>query len=464
MNVLTRGMRNAFRNGIRTFSIIIILSLSIALALAMVLARGAVQNKIEAVKSSIGNTITVAPAGVQGFEGGGEPLTSSDIDQLKHIAHVTSITQSLQDRLNSDSTNLESAIEAGTLGKRFLQKSGADEGPVITTPGGMDTVQLSPPIRASASSDLSATDAVNDGKIHLTSGQLFAADSAENVAIVGKSLAEKNNLAAGSTFTVYDTQITVVGIYDTGTAFTNGNLVMPLATLQKLSGQEGQISSAVVKVDSITNIDSTVTAIKDKLGDKADVTSQQSAAETALEPLENIKTVSLFSLIGAIVAGSVIILLTMIMIVRERRREIGVLKAIGASNLKVMFQFMSEAATFTIMAAAVGIIIGIAAGNPITQLLISNSSSDSAAQNTKGGPVVSQQAGPGAKPVIIEGPRGVASKLGFNDQNLKNIQTAVGWDILAYGLAVAVLIALAGSATAAMLIAKIRPAEVMRVE
>ena len=37
-----------------------------------------------------------------------------------------------------------------------------------------------------------------------------------------------------------------------------------------------------------------------------------------------------------VVAGAIIIFLTMMMIVRERRREIGVLKAIGASNVNVV--------------------------------------------------------------------------------------------------------------------------------
>jgi putative ABC transport system permease protein len=467
VNVLTRGMRNAFRNGIRTFSIIIILSLSIALALAMVLARGAVQTKIDSVKGSIGNTVTIAPAGVKGFEGGGEPLQSSAIDSLKDIAHVAAVTKNVQDRLDSDSTNLQSAIDAGTLGKRFRSNSAEASGPVMVIDGESGAAKaFSPPLRVSASTDLTASEAATNGTVNLTSGALFATDSTENVAIVGKSLAEKNNLSVGATFTAYATTIKVVGIYDTGNTFTNGGLLMPLASLQKLSGQEGELSDATVKVDSITNVSSTVAAIKNKLGTAADVTDQQSEAESALAPLENIKTISLFSLIGAVIAGAVIILLTMIMIVRERRREIGVLKAIGASNLKVMFQFMSEAVTFTVIAAAIGILLGVAAGNPITSVLVNNSSSSSNASGggkLGGGPMLTQS-GPGEKPAITQGPRGVAKNLGFGTDNLKNVKAVVGWDILLYGLGVALLIALAGSATAALLIAKIRPAEVMRVE
>jgi putative ABC transport system permease protein len=48
--------------------------------------------------------------------------------------------------------------------------------------------------------------------------------------------------------------------------------------------------------------------------------------------------------------------------------------------------------------------------------------------------------------------------------NLSSIHAAVGWSIILYGLAAAVIIAVVGSALASFLIAKVRPAEVMRAE
>ncbi|MGH9224499.1 MAG: hypothetical protein ACRD2W_12140 [Acidimicrobiales bacterium] len=85
MSVIGRGVRNAFRNGIRTFSIVVILSLSIAMALAMLLAREAVKGRIESVEGSIGNLITVSPAGFRGLQGGGEPLAEAEVARLASI-------------------------------------------------------------------------------------------------------------------------------------------------------------------------------------------------------------------------------------------------------------------------------------------------------------------------------------------------------------------------------------------
>ncbi len=458
MNVLTRGVRNAFRNVIRTFSLVFILGLSIGLSLAMLVAYQAVSKKITSVKASVGNTVSVAPAGVQGFEGGGNPLTVSQLAVLKSITHVTSINESLNDRLTSSNTNLQSSITAGSLGRRFAANSGqgfTPPGGGFAGQGGAGTATFTPPVTVIGTTD--PTTLAQDTTATIISGQVFAGNSTDNVAVVGKALASKNNLTVGSTFTAYGATIKVIGIYTTGTTFGDAQLVMPLATVQALSSQPGDVTAATINVDSITNVDAVTSAVKSKLGSAADVTNAATQAQTTIQPLQNIQTISMYSLIGATIAGAVIILLTMIMIVRERRREIGVIKAIGASNVKVTLQFAAEAVTLTAMGAVVGILIGIAAGGPITNMLVSNSTSNTASVARAGGHVFG---GGGV------GFRGGANFRSFGgvSRGLSNVHAVIGWSILLYGLLAALVIAIAGSVLASFFIAKIRPAEVMRTE
>lgn len=449
MGAIHRGIKNAFRNLIRTFSIVIILGLSIGLALTMLIARQAVQSKIDSVKGSIGNMITVSPAGARGFEGGGEPLKTDQIAQIKTLPHISSVTQTLNDRLDSKSTNLQSAVDAGSIGRRFQGQGDSSQG---NTRSGSGNANFTPPVMTVGSTDLSALQSFGGGSINLTSGEKFDANVDAPVALLGKSLAEKNNLKVGSTFQAYSENITVKGIFDTGNSFSNNLVVMPLSTLGRLSGQAGAISSAIVQVDSIENMTSTVDTIKTKLGTTADVVSQQDTSTQALEPLENIKSISMISLIGAVAAGAVIILLVMMMIVRERRREIGVLKAIGATNIKVMAQFVFESITLTVMGTAVGILVGVFGSSPITKVLVQTSTS-TAQQSGQGG---AREAG------------GIAGRMmqfaGQGGASLRNIQTSVDWHIVLYGIGVAILIAILGSAIPAFFISKIRPAEVMRTE
>ncbi len=460
MNVITRGIRNAFRNGVRTFSIIIILGLSLGLALAMVVARQAVQDKISSVKSSIGNTITISPAGAQGFQGGGEPLTTDQLTKIAATANVIKVTETLNDRLTTDNTSLVSAIEPGTLGNRRGRDSGVGfVPPDAADRGGNGTNQrqitrtFTPPVIVTGTNDLSDQSVYGGNKVTFTSGQPLDTSKDEDKAIVGTALATKNNLSVGSTFTAYGKSVTVTGIYDTGNTFSNAGLIMSLPALQRLSAQPGSITSALVTVNSIDNVDSATSAIKTELGDKADVVSNQDTAKQAIAPLENVKTISLYSLVGAVIAGAVIILLTMVMIVRERRREIGVMKAIGASNLTIMFQFISEAITLTALGLIVGLVIGASAANPIAKILVNNSSGSNTAQTVSG----PQFAGRG-------GQRGLRAFGNNSLASAKNIKAKVGLNILSYGIGTALIIAIIGSALPAFLISKIRPAEVMRAE
>jgi putative ABC transport system permease protein len=457
MSAIARGGKNAFRNIIRTLSITIIVGLSIGLALVMVLSLKAVQGRIDTVKSQIGNNITISPAGARGFEGGGEPLTQTELKSIASAAHVVKTTYTLSDRTRTgDTISLTASIDMGTLGNRQRNFTNSNSDQTRQAPpdtadrqesnsGTTTTRTFTMPIMITGSSNLSNTSVAGGSQFKITSGKAPSGTSSENIAAVGKSLAAKNNLKVGSTFTLHGAAVKVVGIYDAGNTFSNGGIVMPLKALQALTGQTGEISSASVQVDSITNVDTVAKTAETKLGTKADIVTPTDTSSSALTPLENIKTIATYSLIGSLVAGAIIILLTMLMIVRERRREIGVLKAIGSSNMSIVTQFVTESTVLTLIGSAFGAILGVLLSNPILNVMVNNSTSTTA-----------QAAGQGARAAFMSGP-GIRSAL-------QNIQANVGLDLLLYGLLAAIIIAVIGSAIPAWISARIRPAEAMRSE
>lgn len=463
MNTIWRGAKNAFRNTLRTFSITLILGISIGLALIMLLANEAVSSKIESVKSSIGNTITINPAGARGFEGGGEPLTVTQIDKIRDLDHIEKIEISLLSRLITDEdTDLDAAIEAGTLGNR-QGSFGARQFNINFEGGGNQGGNSAPtnftlPITVTG---ISSASSLSGSSIAISEGEAFKDDSEESVAILGKDLAEKNKLEIGDSFKAFDKSVKVVGIFDAGNSFTNNSLYMPLKSLQTLSDQADEITNATIRVDSIDNLDATASVIKETLGeDKADVTTNEETSKQALTPLQNIKNISLYSLYGALIAGSVITLLIMTMIVRERRREIGVLKAIGASNATIVTQFVSESMVLTLFGSILGIILGFFLSNPVLHALTEN---NSAAENNFGAPQGFMAGGPGrggfARVVQIGG-AGIQNI----SANLNDISAVVDYQIILYGLGAAILIAIIGSALPAYLASKVRPAEIMKGE
>ena len=488
MNTITLGMRNAFRNAVRSLSIIVILGISIGLSLVMLIAHQAVGTKIADAKSSIGNTITIAPAGFSQFSQANNALTTTELGKVSSINHVTNVTEILTDRLttigstqpsfgkfgntSSNSTNNQTSLKSPTTinlngnsgGGQHFFISGGESGSGLPT-------SFSLPITIVGTN--SPTDLGNDtaGTVTITSGKMIGGSSNTNDAMVSQSMASKNNLKVGSTFTAYGKTLTVAGIFKSSTQAGADDIVVSLPAEQRLSGQSGVVTSAIATVDSVDNLSATTTAIKNALGSNADVTNSQTQVNQTIQPLNSVKTITLYSLVGAVIAGSLIILMTMIMIVRERRREIGILKAIGASDARVIFQFMSEAVTLTIAGAVIGIVIGVVGSNPVTNTLVSNAanSTTTSTQMTAGpGGGRFGMNGGGAQPNFTVRSTTGRSFFGRNANSLGNsfrdVHANVGWSILAYGLGAAILIAIIGSTLAGWLIARVRPSEVLRSE
>jgi putative ABC transport system permease protein len=84
------------------------------------------------------------------------------------------------------------------------------------------------------------------------------------------------------------------------------------------------------------------------------------------------------------VATSAIILLIMVFSVRERVREIGVMKTLGFSNGSIVSQFMLEGVSVTFLGCIVGAIVGIIAYPTLSGLLMPTTTSDAV---TNGAPV-----------------------------------------------------------------------------
>jgi len=453
VGTIQRGTKNAFRNTIRTLSIVLILSISFSLALVMLLSVQAVNKRTSSVSAAVGTTITVTPAGSQGFSGGGNPLTTSDVNKIAATPNVVSVSSSVGDRLSNSSssiggpgagsggtTSLKSPITPGSLGRRF---GGGNSSPGFTPPA-----NFSLPVQVTGATEPLSATVLGANSVTLASGKAIDGSSSELVADVGTTLAKKNDLKVGSTFTAYDKKITVEGIFDAKSEFVDGGFVMPLKTVQKLSGING-VTTVVAKASSIATLPTAASDIQSTLGTSvASVTTGQTNSASVVSSLNSIKTIALYSLIGALIAAAVILFLSMLMIVRERRREIGILKAFGSSNGGVMRQFVAEAMTLTGMGALGGIVLGVLLSNPVLNVLVNNTKASTTSSGFPGPPRFA----------------GIGSPIGFSSSTLSNLHAAVGLNVVVFGLLAAVLIAVVGSAIPSYVIAKIRPAEVLRGE
>lgn len=482
MNLISRGIKNTLRSPLRSGAIILMFAISIALVLSMLVARSSVQAKINEVKATAGTNITIRPAGVMGGMGGGDPLTAAQLTTIKNTANITATTMTLTDQLSSDSTSLEASLELGAFGRRMQQESSSSsssDGSSSDSSSSGDSSSNSSTSDSSSSSQtmptmrpritVTGTTDVNsvstDGSdLTLKSGATIDASGTAYDALVGSSLATKNSLSVGSTFTMYDKTFTVKGIYETGNTFSDSGVIVPLTTLQTITNQADAVSTVTATVNSSDNVATTVTSLKSSLGSAADITSEVERAESSVSSLEGIASLALGGVIAASIAGAAIILLAMIMIVRERRREIGVMKAIGGTDGKVVGQFIVEGFGLTIIGAIVGIVLGVFVSGPMTTSLVNNqSSTNQSSRTTRSG--ISNSASSNNSGAERGGPGGLVAD-GFEQlrSNASQVKASLTPQVFGLALGVTFLISLIGTAIPAWFTARIRPAEVLRTE
>lgn len=488
MSVLARSVGNAFRNKVRTAAVVAVLAVAIGLALAMLVANQAVGSKVQELNSSVGTVLTVNPAGGQGFEGGGEPLTTGQAATAAAVPNVSSVVGTTSLRLRNAAeaaaqtaagtqggpgggqggpggtsaatltTSLTAAVDAGTLGGRNQAANGTGTTGTTTQP------TRSLPITATGiGAEVDST-----GKaLTITEGTGLGDYSAASTgALLGTTLAEKNGLSVGSTFTVNDQTYTVSGLFDSGTTFGNNALYVTLPAAQTLAGLPDELSSMIVTVDSMENVQSAKAALETALGtDKADVTQGQNL-ESAVSSLGSVKNISFIAFVAALGTAGLIILLIMVMLVRERRREIGVLKAIGAPNRTIGLQFVLEALVLVAMGSAVGAAIASFASGGIASALIStNSTTTTTAATTGRGAAMAGAAGGAGMPGGGAGfPGGTGGPLGGASQLLTSVTASASPGVIAAGIAAVFGVAIIGALVPALLTARIRPIEVLRGE
>ena len=459
MNVLTRGVKNALRSPLRSGAIVLMFAISIALILSMLVARSSVQAKINEVKATAGTNITIRPAGVMGGMGGGDPLTAAQLTTIKSTANVSSTTLTLTDQLGTDDTELESSQELGAFGQRQMrfESSGttsATQGTGTTTTEDTDRPAPTPRITVTGTNDVNSV-STNGSDLNITSGKTIDASSNGLVALVGSTLATKNSLEVGDTFTAYGSTVTVSGIYTTDNAFQDSGIIMPLTTLQTLTEQTDVVNTVIATVNSSDNVAAAVSSLETSLGDDADITSESETAAASVESLESISSLALAGVIGAAIAGAAIVLLAMVMVVRERRREIGVMKAVGGTDGKVVGQFTIEGLTLTLIGTVIGIGLGVAVSGPMTTSLVSSQSSSTS--------TTTAATGTGTRG-MMGGPGGFAGGVEQINTNITQVSASLTPQVFATALGLTFLIAIIGSAVPAWLTARVRPAEVLRTE
>jgi putative ABC transport system permease protein len=327
MSFLSLVVKNPFRNKTRSSLAIVGIAIGIMVIVALGMVTGGLKASTQSTLKAGAAEITVGQTGSNSFGSGGT-LNQTFVADLLVIDGVKDTGGIL--RTSNTST-------AGASSSSSQASFGPSGGVSVT---GIDVEKLS----------LVGVDSVN--------GTVFTNNSADEV-IVGKTAAEGLNQTVGDTINLYGKDFKIVGTFETGNFITDAGIMMSLSTLQNLTSNEDKVSNILVKVTDNANVTTVSKTIEDTYPNELSTTTAEATAGRINQGLGFIDTATWAISLLAIFIGAVGVINTMIMSVYERTREIGVLKAVGWKDRRILGMILGESVVLTLIAFVVGTVVAV---------------------------------------------------------------------------------------------------------
>ena len=198
-------------------------------------------------------------------------------------------------------------------------------------------------------------------------GRLIKETELDNIVIgyiIAKTMFERE-VSVGESLEVNGKRFRVVGILEEiGSTTDDSSIYMSVRAAQSLFEVGDDINFIFLQTDNTEIVGEVKQKIEDRLkkirgGKDFDILSTEDQAEQVNQILDIITFVLGGIASVSLLVGGVIIMNTMLMSVLERTKEIGVMKATGATNHQVLGIFLAESSVVGFVGGTVGIIVGI---------------------------------------------------------------------------------------------------------
>ena len=187
-------------------------------------------------------------------------------------------------------------------------------------------------------------------------------------AVVGTDLAARIGVSVGEVFHVIPAQgsasgvsrrLRVAGIFRSGLfEYDSTWIYVPLETAGAFAGSNHTASVLSVQVNDVDNVRQVSANVSKALGNSYTIVDWQQANQPLFAALALERRMGLF-IIGLIIAIATLNITTMlILVVVERRRDIAILNALGATRAGVMMVFIIEGAVIGAIGAVTGVLLG----------------------------------------------------------------------------------------------------------
>jgi putative ABC transport system permease protein len=332
----------------RSFLTLLGIAIGIMAIISLMALGEGMQQAITGELSSLSDSIIVSTGGgVFSLFGGGESssneyFTDRDIVDIAHIQGIKDI-----------STQLSGSARAEYNGET-----------TIISLTGMDTDVMM----------------IQFGTTDLEAGSFLSEDDQNNI-MIGYTIAHDTfdaDISVGSRIKINGEKFFVTGIFSQqgmgGITSSDNVILMNSRDFKILTGQSN-ISSAYVRVYDVNEVESIATNIENAINenhgkkDFASATSMSSILDTIQSVIGILQLVLVAIASIALIVASIGIMNTMLTSVMERTREIGIMKAIGATNIDIMNIFIIEGILVSSIGGIIGIILGIFGSQGLTLIL-----------------------------------------------------------------------------------------------
>lgn len=354
MSAIGRGFINPFRNKARAVVVVVLLSLVTGFLALMVQATFASREQIASMEGRVRTLIELREAGAFGTGGfgGDKPIghnrfSSDTLETLRKIPSAANLAR-------VDEYVYTTQVDPSKK-NAYAMLIGLHPGAALRAIGEVD---------------------YENARI-VAGGNFGAGDENANVAIVGRlyaaqrlAIAEPSDLSRAEKYIVLNgRQFKVVGVYTTANDFGDNHVFIPINSFREVFNPGKRLSKIFVTVDSVGNVERVVAELKKVLFEEADVVTAPEAVSTARTTLGSLAVTSAYAAILLFAIGAVLTVFVMVLSTRERIREIGTLKAIGASNRVVVVQFLAEAFAVSALAAVGALLLALPFAPLVSQAL-----------------------------------------------------------------------------------------------
>ncbi|WCJ47977.1 ABC transporter permease [Levilactobacillus brevis] len=397
MNFFKRAWLNVWAKKGQSILLILVSSAILMFVLAGLLIRSAAVKATNQAKEEVGATVTLSAnrqAAFKKMQSSSSsskssrpkltltPVKLSDATKIAKLSNISSYNVT-----SSTSVNASSYDTVSTSSGMGGNSSSGGPG------GGMKSSTSSGDTQIDGVTATSLTSVFSDSQSKITKGRgITTADKNTNHVVVEKELASQNDLSVGDTITVKKTtgskskvKLKIVGIYKASATSSSSSPMSTdtsntmytsytLANTFKGNKYAGTADSVTFNVKNPAKVSSVKTAGKKLINtSKYALSTDDSSYQTVKASMDNVESFANKIVWLVAIAGTIILALIVILMIRERRFEIGVLLSLGEARWKIIAQFFTEMLMVIVIAVAIAGAGGKFVGDQLGSQLVSQS-------------------------------------------------------------------------------------------